>query len=180
MLGVLISTYLYQTFPHEKEGILAKQLAHLVSKPSLAQVARAIGLGDHLNLDIGEERCGGRDKDSNLADACEALIGALYLDGGLEVAQKFVFSRWESLFVDMDLDVIEDAKCLLQEFLQQQGKLLPQYALLKKEGPQHEPLFTVGVRVDADQDFVTAQGKSKRLAEKDAAQKLLNQLREEA
>ncbi len=173
VLGVIIAHYLYNQFPKEKEGVLAKKMAALVSRPALVKVANIINLGNHLNLSPGEVKTGGRLKDSNLADALEAVIGALYLDGGLKVTEDFVLKQWAFLFKTIHHYALADTKSTLQELAQNKGFGLPDYRLLRKEGEEHDPLFTVGVRLSPDVDFVEGQGHSKRLAEKDAAYKLL-------
>lgn len=180
VLGLVITEYLYQTFPEDQEGMLAKKMATLVSKIALVKVAKAIDIGKHIDMSPGERKTGGGKKDSNLANALEAVIGALYLDAGLEQAEKFILSRWKDLLENLDPHDLGDAKSTLQEYVQTLGKGLPEYKLLKKEGEQHAPIFTSGVRLSKKDDFVEGRGGSKRHAEKDAARKLLAQLREEA
>lgn len=174
VLGLVIADLLFRGFPEENEGALAKRFAMLVRRESLARVAQAVDLGRHLLLSRGEMGAGGRESRTLLADACEAVIGALYLDGGLEVAADFVRRYWEPLMAE-DLRPPQDAKTALQEWAQGAGLPLPVYRTVRTEGPPHEPLFAVEVQVQG-QEPATGTGRSKRAAEQIAAETLLTQL----
>lgn len=175
VLGLVIAKYLYTHFPNDREGILSKKMAALVSRKSLASVAKDIQLGNHLRMTPGEKKTGGAYKESNLANSMEALLGALYLDGGFAIAESVILNRWASLLLSLAEYKGQDPKSTLQELAQKQG-LGVEYHLLKKEGSQHDPLFTVGVKLSSEQALVEAQGRSKRQAEREAASKLLQQL----
>jgi ribonuclease-3 len=174
VLGLLVAELLFRDFPAEDEGALARRFAALVSREGLARVAGKLGLGAFLRLGPGERDGGGRDNPALLADACEAVIGALYLDGGLEAARRFVEPNWRPLVAE-ELRPPQDAKTALQEWAQGHGLPLPVYRLVSAEGPPHDPRFTVEVRV-ADKGTAAGAGRSKRAAEQLAAQALLRQL----
>ena len=175
-LELASSRYLYEHFPEEPEGALSKRRAAIVCEQSLAECARMIGLGDHLQLGKGEEKSNGRTRDSLLSDAFEAVIGAIFLDGGFEPAERFV-----RRFV-MDRmsghPVYRDSKTRLQETVQ--GRLSDQieYELLSEEGPEHDKCFTVRVRIGG-KAFGTGSGHSKKLAEQAAAAEALQLLEKE-
>jgi ribonuclease-3 len=174
VLGLVISEMLFTAFPDEDEGALARRLAALVRQDGLDQVAREIELGKYLLLSRGEEEGGGRKNPAMLADACEALIGALYLDGGLEMARRFIERHWRPK-MDAEAKPPQDAKTTLQEWAQAAGLALPLYTVVKSEGPPHDPVFEVSVSVTG-QKPVTARGRSKRAAEQAAARGLLDQV----
>ncbi|GAB6053294.1 ribonuclease III [Magnetospira thiophila] len=172
ILGLVIAETLYHQFPQEDEGALARRLAAVVSRPALAQVATGLDLGRYLQVAASEDGSG-RENPALLADACEALIAALYLDGGLAVAAAFVRRHWAPL-VAADPQPPKDAKTALQEWAQGRGKPLPQYCEVSRHGPSHAPLFTIEVTVDG-LGRATAKGGSKRVAEQAAAELLLAQ-----
>ena len=174
VLGIVVSEMLFHGFPKEDEGALARRLAALVKQDSLDAVAREIGLGRHLILSRGEEDGGGRDNPALLADACEAVIGALYLDGGLETARSFVERYWQPKMA-AEAKPPQDAKTALQEWAQAAGLALPRYTVVKSEGPPHDPVFEVSVSV-AGQEPVSARGRSKRAAQQAAARTLLDRV----
>ena len=176
VLGLVTADYLYRHFPYEQEGILSKKMASLVSRFSLAKVARKIDLGSHLHMAAGEKKTGGAYRESNLSNALEALIGALYLDGGMAIAEAFILGRWAFLLTNIQDYYFADPKSALQESVQKKGGPLPEYVLLKTEGEQHNPLFTIGVRCNQKEAFTEAQGKSRQIAEKEAATILLHKL----
>jgi len=174
VLGIAVAEMLFRAFPEEDEGALARRLAALVRQDSLDAVAREIGLGRYLVISKGEEEGGGRDNPAMLADACEALIGAIYLDGGLEVARTFVETHWRPK-MDAEAKPPQDAKTALQEWAQAAGLALPLYTVVKSEGPPHDPVFEVAVTV-AGQQPESARGRSKRAAEQAAARRLLDRV----
>ncbi len=171
VLGLVVADLLFEAFPNEAEGKLAQRYAALVCRDSLADVAHDIGLGDHLLMARGEDESGGRDNPANLADACEALIGALYRDAGIEKARAFIEAHWLPKLKSARKPP-RDAKTALQEWAQGLGKPLPQYRTLASTGPAHSPVFEVEVRI-ADLEPAIATGPSKRTAEQAAAEILL-------
>ena len=175
VLGLVVAEMLYRTFGKEDEGAMAKRLAALVRQEGLAHVARSIGLGSYLILSRGEAEGGGRDNSATLADACEAVIGAIYLDSGLDAARQFVERQWASL-VAADANPPQDAKTALQEWAQAAGLPLPIYQVVESSGPPHDPTFTVEVHVTGKR-AAKASGKSKRAAEQAAAASLMAELR---
>jgi ribonuclease III len=175
VLGLVVAEMLYRTFGKEDEGAMAKRLAALVRQEGLAHVARTIDLGRHLILSRGEADGGGRDNAATLADACEAIIGAIYLDAGLEAARKFVERHWAAL-IAADVSPPQDAKTALQEWAQAAGLPLPVYQVIESSGPPHDPIFTVEVQVSGKRT-AKASGKSKRAAEQAAAASLMSELR---
>jgi ribonuclease-3 len=175
VLGLVVADLLYNTFQQENEGALAKRLAALARKDTLAGVATAAGLGAHLVLSKAEAHAGGRQNPTLLSDACEAVIGALYLDGGLPAAAGFIGKYWQPLMAAEERPP-QDAKTALQEWAQGAGLPLPVYRTVRTEGPPHDPLFAVEVEVQGH-PAVTATGRTKRTAEQAAATQLLQTLR---
>lgn len=174
VLGLCIAEWLLERFPDEREGALAKRHAALVRREALGTAADALDLGRYLRLSPAEDSGGGRSNRTILADACEAVIGALYLDGGLEAAKRFVRGAWAAR-IDHHQPPPMDPKTTLQEWAQGRGRPLPVYEMVEQSGPAHEPVFRVRVRVDGVEP-VTAEGPSKRAAEKQAAGTMLRQL----
>lgn len=174
VLGLVIADLLVKRFPTEAEGALARRLAALVRREALARVAEAIGLAPHLLVSRGEEDSGGRANPATLADACEAVIGALYCDGGLPVAAAFIHTHWEPLIAEL-IAPPKDAKTALQEWAQGLGKPLPSYQTVTMKGPPHDPIFEVKVSV-AGCESVSGEGPSKRAAEQAAAAAMLNKV----
>tara|TARA_R110000868_G_scaffold29889_6_gene111019 strand:+ start:32418 stop:33104 length:687 start_codon:yes stop_codon:yes gene_type:complete len=176
VLGLIIAELLLEQFPKSAEGKLAPRLAALVSGATLADVARSVGLGGFIRMTDGEASAGTNARKSVLADCCEAVIGALYIDGGLDAAGGFIRRVWEPLIRDVEPRV---AKTELQEWLQGRGLPLPEYNVVERTGPSHKPEFTVELTVSG-QDPVRATGASKRAAELVAAGMMLKQIGEEA
>jgi ribonuclease-3 len=174
VLGLVIAEMLFKAFPSEDEGALAMRLAALVRQEGLAQVARDLGLSRYLLLSKGEADSGGRDNPATLADACEAVIGALFLDGGIDAAQAFVDRMWRPMLL-AETKPPQDAKTALQEWAQAMGLPLPDYRVQSSSGPPHDPTFIVSVAVSGHQP-ASASGKSKRAAEQAAARVLLSAL----
>lgn len=172
VLGLIVAHLLIARFPHEEEGPLSRRHAALVRRETLADIAGAFGLGDMLTFARSEEAGNGRINPSILADALEALIGALYLDGGLEAAELFIQTRWEPHVSTMGRPP-RDAKTTLQEWAQGRGLSLPTYTLTDTSGPAHAPRFEVEVTL-ADYPPMTASASSKRQAEQSAAKALLD------
>lgn len=171
VLGLIVADMLLYAFPDEAEGALARRHAYLVSRDALARVARTLDLGGYLLVSRGEAEGGGRENPALLADVCEALIGALYTDGGLGAARAFVEPHWRALLKE-DCAPPQDAKTALQEWAQGQGLPLPRYQEVAREGPPHEPRFTVSVEIRGEPPEHGA-GRSKRFAEQEAARRLL-------
>ncbi|MFQ5718077.1 MAG: ribonuclease III [Acidobacteriota bacterium] len=178
VLGLLVTEALVRAAPAQPEGDLSRIRAHLVERSCLAAVAEEIGLAPHLRLGQGEEAGGGRDKPAILADACEAILGALYLDGGIEAAAALVETYWgprlrRSLAPDADSPA--DPKSALQERLQAGHRPLPEYQVLAVSGPAHARHFVVAA-VCAGHRLGTGEGASKRAAEVAAARRALSTL----
>jgi ribonuclease-3 len=171
VLGLIVADMLLERFPCEPEGALARRHAFLVSREALAEVARGLELGSYIKVSRGEAESGGRENPALLADVCESLIGALYRDGGLEAARRFVTPRWSPLLTQ-DRKPPRDAKTGLQEWAQARGLPLPVYKETAREGPAHDPRFTVSVTIQGFEP-VAGTGRSKRLAEQDAARRMM-------
>jgi ribonuclease III len=173
VLGLVVATMLYEAFPTESEGELARRHAGLVRGETLVEIAKTLTLGAHLQLSASEIASGGRDTGSNLEDMVEALIGALYLDGGFIAAEQFVRRHWQVRLESVSSPP-KDAKTALQEWAQGRGHPLPAYTSTHT-GPAHAPQFTVTVSVHGHPP-TTATAASKRAAEQAAAQMLLSTL----
>jgi ribonuclease-3 len=171
VLGLLAAEWLYRKFPALPEGHLARLKSTVVSAAALASYARALGLGAHLVLGQGEERSGGRDKASLLADSLEAVIAAVYLDGGLRAARKVVGAFLDTATDGLDLGA-NDAKSELQERIQGQGIEAPTYRVVAESGPDHAKSFTVEVLIGGEVAG-RGSGRSKKTAELDAARRAL-------
>jgi ribonuclease-3 len=184
VLGLVTSEALFHRFPKFQEGHLSKLRAHLVGQRHLLQVAEQLQIGHYMRLGRGEEKSGGRNKASLLVDALEAILAALYLDGGWGVARDFIVRVIvEPELAHMKLETsaipVMDFKSALQEALQARGGAQPNYVLVKEEGPEHKKTFTVEVRLPEDgvAQFVgRAQGTTKKRAEQDAARQALEHL----
>jgi ribonuclease III len=174
VLALVISDFLFQEYPLAAEGALALRLNALVRRETCASVAMEIGLGDFLILSASEAASGGREKHAILGDACEAVIGALYLDGGMAAARQFVRQYWiprqETL-----VPPVADAKTALQEWSQARQLGTPDYRVTGREGPDHAPLFRVEASLPGYAPAI-ASGPSKRDAERAAAALLLRQI----
>jgi ribonuclease-3 len=177
VLGLVVSDALFRAFPTYSEGQKSKIKANLVSTASLAQMAELMGLGDHMILGRGEEKTGGRHKQALLADTCEALIAAIYLDGGLEPARRFLMRELAA-----EIDTARqpeyfgrDHKSRLQERLQGLGRPLPSYRIASEIGPDHRKLFYVEVIV-GDQTLAQGAGRTKKEAEQEGARLALQEI----
>ncbi len=178
VLGLIVADLLLARFPAEDEGALAVRLGELVRRETLAEVAAELGLAAYLRLAKGEEAAGERGNPALLANACEAVIGALYLDGGLAIARGLVEPLWAPR-LEAAAEPPQDAKTALQEWAQARGLALPRYREVKRVGPPHEPHFTVEARVEGREPTL-GEGRSKRLAEQAAAARLRAQIKDEA
>jgi ribonuclease III len=171
VLGLAIAELLWSTYPTDSEGQLAKRFNGLVRGESCAGIGRAIGLGPFLILSGSEADSGGRAKDTILADAVEALLGALFIEAGFDKAREVVRRLWLPLLDDMP-EATTDPKSALQEWAQGQGLPLPRYTEVTRQGPDHAPHFVSEVRVPGHQP-ARGEGASKRIAEQAAATAML-------
>ncbi|MFY9822516.1 MAG: ribonuclease III [Thermoanaerobaculia bacterium] len=177
VLGLISAEWLYSEYPELPEGELSKLKAQLVSRPALARHAEGIGLGPALKIGVGEDRSGGRTKASLLADSMEAVIGALYLDGGLEAARKVVEPMMKTAFAERARKELTDSKTQLQEVSQALGWDLPEYRLTAASGPDHNKVFVVECWL-ARELAGRGEGPSKKVAEQRAAADALAKLPE--
>ncbi|HVC20419.1 MAG TPA: ribonuclease III [Vicinamibacterales bacterium] len=177
ILGFLVADTLFRDFPEYSEGGKSKIKAALVSTPALARAAERIGLGRHLRLGRGEEKTGGRQKPALLADAFEALLAAIYLDGGVEQARAFIEQEFKEALAEVRRPgfLAQDYKSALQEFLQSRDRPLPEYRHLGAAGPDHRKRFDVEVRLEGEA-VAQATGGSKKEAEQEAARLALLRL----
>lgn len=175
VLGLVVAEYLYQKYPEEKEGVLAKIKSMAVSEPVLSSVSRKLHIGDYLLLSKGEIVTGGRDRNSILGDVFEAILGAIYLDSGFFAAKEYVLFHLKEIIDHIDdFEEILDFKTILQEYCQKRFKEIPKYTLLGEEGPDHRKLFEMQVQI---QDKIArAKGNNKKIAEQKAAKKLCKEM----
>jgi ribonuclease-3 len=175
VLQLVITDLLYESYPHLAEGQMAKVRASVVSRPTLAEIARAIDIGAEIDLAQGEDRTGGRGKDSILADAVEAVLGAVYLDSGLELARKTILGLWGGRVADRARRPgIKDYKTRLQEHLARDG-LAPEYKV-EGSGPDHDRRFSAVVHVGG-RNLGVGEGRSKKEAEQSSASEALTTLK---
>jgi ribonuclease-3 len=178
VLGLVLTQKLYEQFPALDEGPLTKARAKLVNRQTLAARARSLGLGTRLILSRGEEMSGGRDRESALADAYEALLGAIFLDGGFDAARDFILREFAAAFGELTtLPLIENPKGELQELLQARSPQAPEYQTLQIAGTDHDPLFECAVSHEGA-ELARGRGKNKKAAESEAALAALEKLRE--
>ena len=180
VLGLVISDRLFREFPEYNEGQKSKAKALLVSAPTLARVGEQLGLGDYLLLGRGEEKTGGRQKPSLIADTFEAVVAAVYLDGGVEAADAFLERQFRDALEEVRAGRtitggVFDHKSALQEWLQAHDRPLPTYLLAGEQGPDHQKVFEVEVRL-GDESVSRAEGRSKKEAEQKAAARALDVL----
>jgi ribonuclease-3 len=173
VLGLAMAEWLIERFPREQEGELGRRLAYLVSQPVLATVAETIGLASALSVSPGEAKAGVAKRATVLADALEAALGAVYMDGGLDVARDFVRRAWNEAMT-IQAEPPKDAKTTLQEWAQKRGLDLPAYTITDRSGPPHAPEFTVTVTVGSSEANGTAG--NRRASEQRAAEALLRHL----
>lgn len=174
ILNFVIAERLFQQFPGESEGVLSRLRASLVKGETLAELARDLDLGEYLSLGQGEMKSGGFRRASILADAFEAIVGAVYLDGDFEAAKCLLLHLFAERLKKISPHVtIKDPKTRLQEYLQGRKKVLPVYELVSLEGEAHEQQFVVSCQIDGGEKQAQGQGSSRRKAEQAAAQKIL-------
>lgn len=176
ILGYVIAQILYAREPTVAEDVLTLMRAQLVRGESLAVVGASLALGDYLRLGQGERRSGGRERASILANAVEAVIGAVCEDGGIEAAQQLIKNLFDKRILDLDIESIKDPKTLLQEELQSRRLTLPVYEVVASDGSDHQKTFTVECRLSELELVTTAQGGSRRAAEKSAAAIMLERV----
>lgn len=174
VLGLIIAETLFEKFPAEKEGDLAKRLAALVQGELLAEIAMEMNLGAALDLSSAERYAGGEKNENILADSLEALIGAVYLDGGLEPCRLLIQKLWQDKFAKMKAPP-QHPKTALQEWAQERGLPLPLYKIASTSGPDHAPIFSVSLSVRGYDDVI-AEGRSRQVAEKEAARIFMERL----
>ena len=173
VLGLIISQNLLKFFPNDKEGDLDKKLASLVNKKQCAVIAKDINLQEYILIKNSNNKTSIENK--VLSDCLESVIGCIYLDQGLEVAEKFIIKNWRK-YLNKSLITERDSKTKLQEYSLKNYKSLPVYKLLENKGPRHKPLIKVSVNIKNSKN-ITATGNSKKEAEQKAAKKLLTTLK---
>lgn len=177
ILGFVVADFLYRNYGEADEGELSRLRAALVKGDSLAEIARTLHLGKYLNLGPGELRSGGHSRNSILADAVEALLAAVYLDGGYPAAREMILSLFEKKLASLSRKSQQkDPKTRLQELLQSRKIALPIYTVISITGEQHEQCFTVSCQVEALNLTTEGSGSSRRKAEQSAANQFLRQL----
>lgn len=177
VLNFVIAQALFSRFPDASEGDLSRLRAKLVKQPTLAEVAREMELGEYLTLGSGEKKSGGRERDSILSDALEAIIGAILLDSGFEPASERILDWFDTRLDGMSSsDLQKDAKSALQEYLQSHGEPVPEYVLLRTLGKSPNQQFEVECRTEKLMNPVSAKGTSRRKAEQNAARIALERL----
>jgi ribonuclease-3 len=181
ILNTVIAARLFERHPEAAEGDMSRMRARLVRGSTLAEVAAGMGLGQRIRLGEGERKSGGFRRSSILADAYEALLGAIYLDGGFEACRTVILQRFDPLIDALpDSSELKDAKTRLQEWLQGRGRPLPEYVLLDESGADHRKTFRVACRVGDDGLQAEQSGSSRRKAEQAAAAAMLETLEREA
>lgn len=181
ILGAIIGHYLFEAYPKAAEGQLTRLRSSLVRGDTLAEVARELEIGELLIMGEGELKSGGRDRDSLLADAVESIIGAVYLEAGFAVCQRFVLRCYQSRLAAIVIDKpLKDPKTELQEMLQAKGKALPEYTIIDTEGKSHNQLITVSCVIAGVSEPFVATAKNRKQAEKLAAASAITTLRDKS
>ncbi len=170
VLGLIIAKILLDKYPDEKEGIIDKKFANLVNKRTCVNIAKKLNLKKFLYLGASHKNLE-RSADKIVADCLEAIVGAVYLDGGLKQSEKFILNLWEKFILDSVITMI-DSKTKLQEYSLKKYKKLPKYTFFKKTGPQHKPIFKTEVEIPLSKKIV-GEGTSKKNAQQNAAAKLI-------
>lgn len=177
VLGFVVAEELYHRFPGIPEGKLSRMRSYVVRKETLARVARTLDLQDYLQLGEGELKSGGFNRDSILSDSLEAIIGAVYLDQGLDAAREFIHARFREVLDSLTVDTVyKDSKSRLQEYLQQRGEPVPSYDIVAVTGEAHNQTFEVACRISVSTEPYTGTGSSRRIAEQRAAKQALDSL----
>lgn len=178
VLGLVIARALFERFPDENEGGLARRHSALVQGRTIATIGQMNDLGEHIIMSVAERASGGHEKENIIADVMEAMLGAIFIDGGLDKAQAVILRLWGEN-IDTLTEAPQDPKTELQEWVQGRGLPLPVYEIMDKSGPDHAPEFILRVCVQGEEPVI-AQGPSRRQAEKTAARIMLRRLKEEA
>ncbi|PCH59345.1 MAG: ribonuclease III [SAR86 cluster bacterium] len=177
LLGLVIAQALYERFPESSEGDLSRMRANLVNKNALALIANQLALGDLISLGSGESKSGGNKRESILSDAVEAIIAATYLDGGMTACKNLVLLLCEQSLSNVAMQSqLKDSKTRLQEYMQAQGLHLPLYKVVSIDGVAHDQTFRVNCLISLLSQPAQGSGKSKRIAEQQAAEKVLQTL----
>ena len=177
ILGFVIADVIYHKFPNSAEGDLTRLRSSLVKGEKLAEIAREMQLSNELKLGQGELKSGGWRRDSILANTIEALIGAVYLDSGIDQCRNFILDLYQSHLDNIDpADIKKDSKSQLQEYLQSRKQDVPIYKVIEESGSSHQPEFTVSCEINLIDDIVIAKGTSKRKAEQAVAEKAMSKL----
>jgi ribonuclease-3 len=176
VLKLIVSEHIYHQFPDCDEGVLTQMRSNIISDKTLAQMAKKINLGDYIRFSHGESNAGGQQRESNLANALEAVLGAIYLDMGYDKAKTFflpLVHEYDPMLLSEN--VKKDYKSILQEWAQKQKSPLPNYTVISENGPDHDKIFEIQVSVDINSITHNAIGKghSKKLAQQDAAYQLV-------
>lgn len=176
VLDLVITQYLFEKFPKRTEGQLSKIKSVLVSQPVLAEIASNLMLGDMILINKGEEKTGGRQRRSLLSDTFEAIVGAIYIDKGLDTARDFIYQHLLSHFKSIvQRELFKNYKSILLEYAQSQYGKLPEYKVLEEYGPDHDKRFVIAVYLDGT-EIGKGNGKSKKIAEQEAAKYAMQQL----
>ena len=171
VLGLIISKKLLELFPNDKEGVLDKKLASLVNRKKCVEVSKNFNLESYLITGNFKSSKNKKIEDKIISDACEALIGAIYLDQGLDIAEKFILKFWKN-HISINMTNQIDSKTKLQEYSLKKFKILPKYKFLSNTGPHHKPIFKIGVSLKSSKMYY-ATGNSKKDAEQKAAKLML-------
>ena len=174
VLGLIISKKLLDKFPNEREGIIDKKFANLVNKKTCINIAKKLNLKKYLYLGASHKNLE-RSADKIVSDSLEAIVGAIYIDGGLKSAEKFILNFWKK-YLNRSIVTLIDSKTKLQEYSLKKFKKLPKYTFFKKTGPQHKPSFKTEVEIP-DSKKIIGIGSSKKNAQQDAAAKLIKLLK---
>ena len=170
VLGLVISKELLEKYPDEKEGIIDKKFANLVNKKTCAEIGKTLKIKNYLYLGPSNKNLE-RSTNKIISDCLEAIVGAIYIDGGLKNSEKFILNFWEP-YIDKSIVTLIDSKTKLQEYSLKKFKKLPKYTFFKKTGPQHKPLFRTEVEIQNSKKIIGA-GSSKKSAQQNAAAKLI-------
>ena len=170
VLGLIISKKLLEKYPSEKEGVIDKKFANLVNKRTCIIIAKKLNLKKYLYLGASHKNLE-RSADKILSDSLEAIVGAIYLDGGLKSSEKFILNFWET-YINESVVTQIDSKTKLQEYSLKKFKRLPKYTFFKKTGPQHKPIFKTEVEIPESKKII-GEGASKKKAQQNAAEKLI-------
>ena len=177
ILNFVIAARLFEQYPDMQEGDLSRLRASLVNKDSPADIAKQLELGEYIKLGSGELKSGGRRRDSILADAVEAILGAVYLDGGFDTCRSLVLRLYEEKLQNIpDVQTLKDPKTRLQELLQSRHYALPEYTVLGVSGKAHQQMFMVECKIEELECITTAEGRSRRKAEQAAAERAIEEV----